>query len=227
MMRILLVSPFNDEGNWLQRALEESGYSLQRARSVPDGTFLAAEESFDVVIVFAIDSSTFNLLQDTLPKIFDLAGGAVIVTILGIRACAADRVKILRAGADACFNQPYSFEELRERIEALRRISLSPPVSDSEHSGSRLDSSRREFVEGANRVPLSRREYLFLERLFRQINSPIKREDLIRYAWPEDEEVDPASVNLVVTKLRRKFEGNMLKTHIETVNRFGYRLIAE
>ena len=50
------------------------------------------------------------------------------------------------------------------------------------------------------------------------------RQELIRYAWPDDEEVEAASVSVVVARLRRKFHGKQLKEQIDPVNRFGYRL---
>src|SRR5471032_1716019 len=145
MMRILLVSPFNDEGSWLQRALEESGYSLQRARRVPDGTFLAAEELFDVVIVFAIDSSTFNLLQDTLPKIFKLAEGrllspysvSALVPLIVSRYCAREqtRASTNRIHLRKCVSELKRYAGFR-----YRRLSVIPsiPVRDLIRRGGSL-----------------------------------------------------------------------------------------
>jgi two-component system OmpR family response regulator len=76
-----------------------------------------------------------------------------------------------------------------------------------------------------SRLRLTRRKYLFLECLLRQDNSPMDRQELIRYAWPDDEEVEAASVSVVVARLRRKFHGKQMKAQIDPVNRFGYRLI--
>jgi DNA-binding response OmpR family regulator len=47
---------------------------------------------------------------------------------------------------------------------------------------------------------------------------------LIRYAWSEKEDVDPASVNLVVSRLRRKLAQRFPHVQIETVSRFGYQI---
>jgi two-component system, OmpR family, response regulator len=76
-----------------------------------------------------------------------------------------------------------------------------------------------------SRLRLTRRKYLFLECLLRQDNSPMDRQELIRYAWPDDEEVEAASVSVVVARLRREFHGKQMKAQIDPVNRFGYRLI--
>ncbi|WP_368741704.1 helix-turn-helix domain-containing protein [Staphylococcus aureus] len=60
--------------------------------------------------------------------------------------------------------------------------------------------------------------------MLRQINAPVARDQLIRYAWPEKEDVDPSSVNLVVSRLRRKLSDDVPQVRIETVSRFGYQV---
>jgi two-component system OmpR family response regulator len=74
------------------------------------------------------------------------------------------------------------------------------------------------------RLAVTRREFLLLECLLRQLNAPVARDQLIRYAWPEKEDVDPSSVNLVVSRLRRKLMDDVPQVKIETVSRFGYQV---
>jgi DNA-binding response OmpR family regulator len=74
------------------------------------------------------------------------------------------------------------------------------------------------------RVAVTRREFLLLECLLRQLNAPVARDQLIRYAWPEKDDVDPSSVNLVVSRLRRKLVADVPQVKIETVSRFGYQV---
>jgi len=51
----------------------------------------------------------------------------------------------------------------------------------------------------------------------------VARDQLIRYAWPDKDVVDPSSVNLVVSRLRRKLEDDPQKpTMIKTVRGTGY-----
>ena len=88
----------------------------------------------------------------------------------------------------------------------------------------KLDPLTRDLVENGKRVLLTKREYLLIECLLRQANAPVARDQLIRYAWPDKEDVDPASVNLVVSRLRRKLDLNGFRAKVETVSRFGYQL---
>ncbi|WP_042299202.1 winged helix-turn-helix transcriptional regulator [Paraburkholderia kururiensis] len=222
-MRILLASAPHAEGAWLHKALRESTHSVQRTEDLRDGVFLASQEPYDVIVIVATEAATLAPLAETLPR-FAAVGAASIIVLLG-RASAGDRSRVLRAGADACFDQPWSFIEIHERMQALQRTAAACPVpAYAPGSMPRLDGLTRELVEERRRVPLTKREYLLMECLLRQTNAPVPREQLIRYAWPEREDIEPSSVNLVVSRLRRKLEAHALRARIETVSRYGYEL---
>jgi DNA-binding response OmpR family regulator len=236
-MRVLFVGPSHPEAAWLFKALQESALSLQRADDLRDGVFLASQEPFDAIVLMVLEVGSYSSLQGFIGEFAAAGSGAAIVAVLGA-ATAQDRTKVLRAGADACFCQPYSFIEMHERMAALQRVggggargalggSASASVSASllpAVGGAALDAATRELVCGGRRVAVTRREFLLLECLLRQVNAPVARDQLIRYAWPEKEDVDPSSVNLVVSRLRRKLSEDVPEVRIETVSRFGYQV---
>jgi DNA-binding response OmpR family regulator len=233
-MRVLFVGPAHPEAAWLFKALQESAHSLQRADDLRDGVFLATQEPFDTIVLMVLEVGFYPTLLQFIGEFAAARSGAAIVAVLGA-ATAQDRTKVLRAGADACFCQPYSFIEMHERLQALQRIgvarvaiggsgptSFSPVLNAADEPS--LDAATRELVFGGRRVAVTRREFLLLECLIRQVNAPVARDQLIRYAWPEKEDVDPSSVNLVVSRLRRKLLGDLPEVRIETVSRFGYQV---
>lgn len=228
-MRILFVATHHPESAWLYKALKESAHSLQRADDLRDGVFLATQERFDAIVAMSFDPPTYPALLAALPEFVDAGGGAALIVVLG-HASAQDRTRVLRAGADACFGQPYSFIEMHERMQALRRAAVSraaldqPVAADVVSTTLALNPLTRELTDGAHRLVVTRREYLLLECLMRQINAPVPRDQLIRYAWPEKDDVDPSSVNLVVSRLRRKLAEHLPEVHIETVSRYGYQI---
>jgi two-component system, OmpR family, response regulator len=225
-MRILFVSAPHPESAWLFKALQESAHSLQRADDLRDGAFLAAQEPFDAIVMMSLDPASYAGLLDMLPQFAAAGGGAAIVVVLGV-ASAQQRAQALRAGADACFGQPYSFIEMHERMQALQRTAgvNAGTVSGAPAPGTlALDTLTRELTDGTRRLIVTRREYLLLECLMRQVNAPVPRDQLIRYAWPEKDDVDPSSVNLVVSRLRRKLVNELPDVLIETVSRYGYQI---
>src|SRR6266702_132260 len=233
-MRVRFVGPAQPEAAWLFKALQESAHSLQRADDLRDGVFLAAQEPFDVIVLMALDVALYSALQELLGEFAAAGRGAAIVAVLGV-ATAQDRTKVLRAGADACFCQPFSFIEMHERMQALQRIggargaavlsgAVAVPGTGTVVDGPALDAATRELVFDGRRVAVTRREFLLLDCLLRQVNAPVARDQLMRYAWPEKEDVDPSSVNLVVSRLRRKLMAVVPEVRIETVSRFGYQV---
>src|SRR5579863_711673 len=223
-MRVLFIAPPHPESAWLFKALQESAHSLQRADDMRVGIFLAGQESFDAIVAMTLEPAAYAALLGVLPELSGSAGGAAIVVVLG-PAAAQERTRVLRAGADACFCQPYSFIELHERMQALHRTAQARATQDQPGASElQLDALTRELVDGGRRLAVTRREYLLLECLMRQFNAPVPRDQLIRYAWPETEDVDPSSVNLVVSRLRRKLGQHLPEVRIETVSRYGYQI---
>ncbi|HEY1999148.1 response regulator transcription factor [Paraburkholderia sp.] len=228
-MRVLFVATPHPESAWLYKALQESAHSLQRADDLRDGAFLATQEPFDAIVLTSFEPSSYSALQAALPQFVEAGGGAALIVVLG-QTSAQERTRVLRAGADACFGQPYSFIELHERMQALRRtvvlraVQDQPAASATAEAALTLNPLTRELTDGSHRLVVTRREYLLLECLVRQVNAPVPRDQLIRYAWPEKDDVDPSSVNLVVSRLRRKLAEYLPDVHIETVSRYGYQI---
>ncbi|WP_395071069.1 response regulator transcription factor [Paraburkholderia silvatlantica] len=218
-MRLLLCSSSAAERSYLYKALSESLNSVEVADNVEYAVYLATQEPFDTVFLCAAAPEAHDGIAAALAAFTCLPDAPAIVVALA-RATPADCARLLRAGADACFVQPWSIIEIQERMLALRRGALV-------HTGAplvRLDPSTRDLVEGIRRMPLTTREYLLVECLLRHAGAPVAREQLIRYAWPDKADVEPSSVNLVVSRLRRKLASHGAQANVATVSRYGYQL---
>ncbi|RQV09217.1 DNA-binding response regulator [Burkholderia cenocepacia] len=222
-MRILLVTSPHPEASWLHKALQESGHSVPRADDLRDGLFLASQEAFDAIVATAFEPGGDVALGAMLPRFVADGGGAALVVLIG-DASARERIHMLRAGADACFCAPYSFIELHERLQALQRLAGPREAGRSIAGVSAFETLARELADGKLRLAVTRREFLLLECLMRHPNAPVPRDQLIRYVWQDKEDVDPSSVNLVVSRLRRKLARHLPDVRIDTVSRYGYQV---
>ena len=222
-MRVLLVTSPHPEASWLHKALQESGHSVPRADDLRDGLFLASQEAFDAIVATAFEPGGDVALRAMLPRFVADGGGAALVVLIG-DASARERIHMLRAGADACFCAPYSFIELHERLQALQRLAGPREAGRSIAGVSAVETLARELADGKLRLAVTRREFLLLECLMRHPNAPVPRDQLIRYVWQDKEDVDPSSVNLVVSRLRRKLARHLPDVRIDTVSRYGYQV---
>jgi two-component system OmpR family response regulator len=228
-MRILLVSPPHRESDWLSKALRESAHSLRRSNDLHDGILTASRESFDAIVLMILEPSSYPELTSSLRQFEASANGAVIVVVLGT-ATSGDRTAMLRAGADACFTQPYSYLEMHERMQVLHRTATvrhqraQREPQESQPAQLQLDPLKRELVDGHRRLPLTKREYLVLECLMRQFDAPVRHDELLRYAWPEKEDIDLSTASPLVWRLRRKLKQHLPDVNISTVSCYGYQL---
>lgn len=134
-MRVLLVTSPHPEASWLHKALQESGHSLQRADELRDGLFLASQEAFDAIVVTAFEPGADAALIGMLPRFVADGGGAALVVLLG-HASASERIRALRAGADACFGAPYPSSSCMSACRpcsawpgrARRKARMRPPL---------------------------------------------------------------------------------------------------
>ncbi|SIO30380.1 response regulator transcription factor [Paraburkholderia phenazinium] len=222
-MRILFVSPQHNESAWLSKAFRESAHSLRRSNDLRDGILAAPKESFDAIVMMILDRASYPALTTALAQFKNAAPAAVIVVVLG-PATSGDRIAMLRAGADACFTHPYSYIEMQERMQVLHRTATVRPQHAQLPPPFQLDPLKRELVNGSQRLPLTKREYLLLECLMRQFDVPVPHDELLRYAWPEKEDIDLSTASPLVWRLRRKLKQHVPDVNIATVNCFGYQL---
>jgi two-component system, OmpR family, response regulator len=233
-MRILLIAEASADTRYLRKALVEAAHSLEPVHEVRDALFIAANEPFDTVILHMSAVDGVEAFIGAARELARNVQGATLVAI-GDVPDPASRSELLWLGVDACFPRNFSFMELHERVRRLhalrekRRAEASEPVPAAQDSTAsvttpRLDVQARAIVQGERRTSLTRHEFLLLECLLRARDAAIGRADITRYAWPDKDDINPASVNLVISRLRRKLEAGGFDLRIETVAGMGYRL---
>ena len=106
------------------------------------------------------------------------------VLVLTGRAEMEERVKCLRLGADDVVMKPFSFHELRARLQALsrRRGQFADPVlrfGDLE-----MDRTQRRVTQAGCEVELTATEFTLLESLMRRRGERVcSRAELLREVW--------------------------------------------
>jgi DNA-binding response OmpR family regulator len=148
------------------------------------------------------------------------AFGTIPVIFLTAKDSTADKVKGLRLGADDYIAKPFEAVELLARVEAiLRRTMPTERVFDIDGVSVHLD--RRVAALGGVPVDLTNREFELLEVLINNRNIALSREKLLNLAWGYDYFGDTRTVDVHITKLRKKLN---LENRIKTVYKVGYRL---
>jgi len=164
----------------------------------------------DVMIPY---TDGFSLMEQ---KVF----GNIPVIFLTAKDSTVDKVKGLKLGADDYIIKPFEAVELLARVEAvLRRVKPTERVIAIENTSIYLDQ-RVATVDGQP-ADLTNREFELLEVLINNRNIALSREKLLNLAWGYDYFGDTRTVDVHITKLRKKLR---LEHYIKTVYKLGYRL---
>ena len=134
-----------------------------------------------------------------------------------------DKVIGLDSGADDYVTKPFGMMELVSRIKAvLRRSGQTADKADLEIYGVKMNVKKHEVTVDGQTVTLTLKEYELLERLMRNRNIVLTRDQLLEDIWGYDFDGETRTVDVHVRTLRHKLgEKGAI---IETVRGVGYRI---
>lgn len=148
------------------------------------------------------------------------------VIILSARGEPVDRIVGLELGADDYLSKPFLPRELLARIRALLRRSLAPPLEDALIVDAlRLHPGERRAWVGDAELQLTSAEYGLLLALARRAGSIVDKSSLTREALGRDIERYDRSIDVHISRLRRKLmDASEQAPAIETIRGTGYLL---
>jgi two-component system alkaline phosphatase synthesis response regulator PhoP len=145
-----------------------------------------------------------------------------IILILTARSQVAERVEGLEeAGADDYITKPFSWDELRARVRVLeRRVSQFK----ANHEKWRLDPDHLEVQSPQGSVRLTALEFRLAQFLIERPEASLTRHELLKNVWGLEPSTSTRTVDLFMSRLRKRFEENPEKPrYFITVRGVGYR----
>jgi two-component system response regulator RegX3 len=151
------------------------------------------------------------------------------ILILSAKTSEADIIEGLKLGADDYVNKPFSVGHLSARIEAVLRRSRKIMEAGNHLTLGSLRINFRDYTGKKNgeEITFTRKEMEILQYLSQHSNRPVSRNELLREVWGYEnaESVDTRTVDIHITKLRKKIEdapGQPL--YLVTLRGEGYQL---
>jgi len=221
-MKILVIEDDAETAAYIANGLKEHGHTIDLAATGRDGLFLAAGESYDVMVV---DRMLPEL--DGVSIVRTIRSGGVATPVLFLTALGGvdDRVTGLDAGADDYLVKPFAFSELVARINALAR---RPPMGAAETTlrvaDLEMDLLKRNVTRAGQAIGLQPREFRLLEYLMRHAGEVVTRTMLLEHVW--DFHFDPHTnvVETHVSRIRAKVDKPFPVTLIHTTRGAGYSI---
>ncbi|MEM1410971.1 MAG: response regulator transcription factor [Pseudomonadota bacterium] len=225
-MRILLLEDDPDVAEFAARGLRDAGHEVELAEDGEEGLSRARAGGHDVLVV-----DRMLPRRDGLDVIRELRSAQNMVPVLILSALAevSQRVEGLDAGSDDYLTKPFALSELLARVEALHRRAAADHGTEPllQVADLVLDRLARGVQRGGEPVALQPREFRLLEFLMMHAGQVVTRTMLLEHVW--DYHFDPQTnvIDVHISRLRQKIDGEPNAPLIHTVRGRGYRLAPE
>ncbi|MBA3650928.1 MAG: response regulator transcription factor [Chthoniobacterales bacterium] len=147
------------------------------------------------------------------------------ILILTALSGVADRVKGLKSGADDYLAKPFSMNELMARVEALGRRAATPNAAELLQVGDlQMDVLHRHVSRAGQEILLSPREFDVLQVLMQEPGRVFSRTELCERIWQREHEYDTRTVEIFITRLRKKIDAGFEPPLIHTLRFVGYTI---
>jgi len=220
-MDILIVEDDERMAALLKRGLERDGHVTTVTADGSEGFEFALLRRFDVVVLDLM-IPTMNGWQ--VARRLRERGCQTPILMLTARDASRDIVAGLDTGADDYLTKPFSFEELLARVRAVaRRGPISRPVI-LEVGDLRLDAGSHQAWRGTRKLNLTPREFQILGLLMHRAGKVLSRDAIIEGVWGHQADVEWNTVDVFISSLRSKVDGNEDDPLIHTVRGVGFCL---
>ncbi len=221
-MRLLLIEDNTELAAVTAEALKPSGFASDIAEGIEEAEGALACTRYDAVVLDLglADGDGLTLLRDMRAR-----RDSTPVLILTARDQLQDRVAGLDQGADDYVMKPFQVPELAARLRALLRRPGGALGTTLSYGDVRLDTGSREVTVAGRVIALSRREVDTLELLLRRAGRVVPKDAIDRSIYAAGEDVQPNTVEALISRLRRRLQTGGASIVIHTVRGIGYLLL--
>jgi len=146
------------------------------------------------------------------------------IIFLSAKTLKEDRLKGLRLGADDYLVKPFSIEELVLKIEIFLKRSQKTTFEKSVYEIGRYKFDCKNFVvyNEHEKITLTQREAELLKLFLDNKNVVLKREEILKMLWGDDDYFMGRSLDVFISRLR-KILVNEAGISIENLHGIGFR----
>lgn len=151
------------------------------------------------------------------------------VIFISARIGEMDQVMALENGGDDYITKPFSAEIVIAKIRSQLRRAYGEYATRQEdrvleNAGLKFFPERLELSFGTKIISLSKNEADIIESLMERYPRVAGREALLEKLWDDQSYVDENTLNVNITRVRKKFQEIGIQDAVETVRGAGYRL---
>jgi two-component system, OmpR family, response regulator len=216
-MRILLIEDDAVLGAAVRDQIAGDGHSVDWVQRLDAAEHAMAGVPYDLALLDLMlpDGRGLPFLRRLRSR-----GQATPVIILTALDQVSDRIEGLNAGADDYLVKPFDLAELSARIGSVARRYGGNPNPLITHGPLQIDLAARSVQRDGRPVQLTAREWALFEALLSRPGQLLSKAQLEDKLYAFDAEVESNTIEVHVSRLRKKLGASV----IETERGLGYRL---
>jgi len=216
-MRILLIEDDAVLGAAVRDQIAGDGHSVDWVQRLDAADTAIAGVPYDLVLLDLMlpDGRGLPFLRRLRAR-----GEATPVIILTALDQVSDRIEGLNAGADDYLVKPFDLAELSARIGSVARRYGGNPNPLITHGPLQIDLTARSIHRDGHLVQLTAREWALLEALLSRRGQLLSKAQLEDKLYAFDAEVESNTIEVHVSRLRKKLGADLIVTE----RGLGYRL---
>jgi DNA-binding response OmpR family regulator len=184
--------------------LELKGYDITLCKNGEEGLTSFYSGDFDLCI---LDVMLPEMDGFTLAKKIRARDEHIPILFLSAKSMNQDRIEGLTIGGDDYITKPFSIEELALKIEIFlkRGRVLNADRSRDEYSvgAYRFIPANMELIHPKGTRRLTNRETELLKFFIENINTVVKKEEILNQVWGSDSYFNSRSLDVFISKLRK------------------------
>lgn len=220
--KILVVDDEQDLLEILKFNLETEGYQVSTATSAEEALTMDIGAQNLLLLDVMMGGMSGFALAHKLKEQPSTAGIPII--FLTARDTENDTVTGFNLGADDYISKPFSIREVLVRIRAVLRRTASADGGDEpqvlSYQGIVMNMDKKTVTIDGEDVPFTKTEFELLHLLLDERGRVFSRQELIERIWPKDVLVLDRTVDVNITRLRKKI-GRFAKCIVTRLG-FGY-----
>jgi two-component system response regulator QseB len=220
-MRILLVEDNDRLADYISAGLRSAGFVPDVFGTVADAAAAFESASYQAAILDLglPDGDGLDIIRAQRAKATPCP-----MMVLTARDGVSDRVSGLNAGADDYLLKPFAMEELIARLRAILRRPGAALSVELVLGNLVFDTVSREVRVDGIPVAMPRREMEMLEHLLRRSGRVVSKRSLEEGLYGFDDDVTPNSVEVLVSRLRKRLQQTGALVSVHTLRGIGYML---
>ncbi|WP_261510991.1 response regulator transcription factor [Chryseobacterium paludis] len=178
-------------------------------------------QSFDICLldIMMPELNGFEVAQEIRSK-----NSEIPIIFISAKALKEDRIKGLKIGADDYLVKPFSIEELILKIEVFLKRTKKTDTSQLKYKVGKYNFDPKNYTlqDMESSITLTQRESELLLYFIRHKNVVLKRQDILKAIWGDDDYFMGRSLDVFISRLRKVLidEKNIL---IENLHGIGFR----